>query len=157
VVAAGSVFVGASAFKYAKRLVAWNITKVSTGCGISRDQSCMKQMLGEYNNLNVWATLNSCDKNTLWNAWYDIEEGIGRPYVCVCVRGRHPPAHFASYRHLFIFPASNGVHLLPASSVPCFSFPCSSRSSDTPHTPHTLNTRFAHCATNATTTMASVS
>ena len=98
VVAAGSVFVGASAFNYAKKLVAWNITKVSTGCGTSRDQSCMKQMLGEYNNPNVWVTLNSCDRNTLWNAWYDIEEGIGRPYVCVCmcvcVRGRHPPRTF---------------------------------------------------------------
>ena len=73
-----NVFVGASAFKYAKNLVAWNITKVSTGCGISRDQSCMKKMLGKYNNLDVWVTLKSCDRKTLWNAWYDTEEGIGR-------------------------------------------------------------------------------
>ena len=73
VVSMTNVFVGASAFKYAKKLAAWNITKVSTGCGTSRDQSCMKHMLGEYNNLDVWATLNSCDRKTLWNAWYDIE------------------------------------------------------------------------------------
>ena len=55
------VFVGASAFKYAKDLVAWNISKVST----------MTQMLGK-DNLAVWNTLNSCHKKTLWNAWYDI-------------------------------------------------------------------------------------
>ena len=79
------VFVGASAFKYAKKLAAWNITKVSTGCGTSRDQSCMKHMLGEYNNLDVWATLNSCDRKTLWNAWYDIDEGIGRCGLVVCL------------------------------------------------------------------------
>ena len=59
------VFVGASAFKYAKDLVAWNISKVST----------MTQMLGK-DNLAVWNTLNSCHKRTLWNAWYVRHSGI---------------------------------------------------------------------------------
>ena len=56
-----NVFVGASTFKYAKDLVAWNISKVTT----------MTQMLGK-DDLFVWNTLNSCHKKTLWNAWYDI-------------------------------------------------------------------------------------
>ena len=61
VVSMSHVFVGASAFKYAKDLVAWNISKVTT----------MTQMLGE-DNSSVWNTLTSCDKKTLWNAWYDL-------------------------------------------------------------------------------------
>ena len=61
VVSMSHVFVGASAFKYAKDLVAWNISKVTT----------MTQMLGK-DDLFVWNTLTSCDKKTLWNAWYDI-------------------------------------------------------------------------------------
>ena len=66
------VFVGASAFKYAKDLVAWNISKVST----------MTQMLGK-DNLAVWNTLNSCHKKTLWNAWYDIVyRGGGEGGIC---------------------------------------------------------------------------
>ena len=107
VVSMTNVFVGASAFKYAKKLAAWNITKVSTGCGTTRNQSCMKQMLGEYNNLDVWATLNSCDRKTLWNAWYDIVGGargwkrerggsvvwiVGRVYACACV-ALYTPSH----------------------------------------------------------------
>ena len=58
------VFVGASAFKYAKDLVAWNISKVTT----------MTQMLGggDIIDPSVWNTLSSCHKKTLWNAWYDI-------------------------------------------------------------------------------------
>ena len=61
VVSMTNVFVGASAFKYAKDLVAWNISKVST----------MTQILGKDNSF-VWKTLTACDKKTLWNAWYDI-------------------------------------------------------------------------------------
>ena len=61
VVSMSYVFLGASAFKYAKDLVAWNISKVAT----------MTQMRGE-DDLSVWSTLNSCHKKTLWNAWYDI-------------------------------------------------------------------------------------
>ena len=61
VVSMNHVFVGASAFKYAKDLIAWNISKVTT----------MTQMLGGGDN-SVWNTLNSCHKKTLWNAWYDI-------------------------------------------------------------------------------------
>ena len=69
----GRVFVGAFAFKYAKDLVAWNISKVST----------MTQMLGK-DNLAVWNTLNSCHKKTLWNAWYDtvVQRRGGKRGIC---------------------------------------------------------------------------
>ena len=69
-----NVFVGASAFKYAKDLVAWNISKVSSyPCINYHHLVCngMAQMLGEDDSF-VWNTLTSCDKKTLWNAWYDI-------------------------------------------------------------------------------------
>ena len=76
-----NVFVGASAFKYAKDLVAWNILKVaSASCVYAQFYGwiCpsllfngMDQMLGEDDSF-VWNTLTSCDKKTLWNAWYDI-------------------------------------------------------------------------------------
>ena len=82
------VFVGASAFKYAKDLVAWKISKVST----------MTQTLGEDDSF-VWNKLTACDKKTLWLAWYDMciyeytnrgggGEGmvwiVGRARACAC-------------------------------------------------------------------------
>ena len=83
VVSMSHVFVGASAFKYAKDLVAWNISKVSSAscvyvpslffdpCVYVPIFNNMDQMLGGDDSF-VWNTLTSCDKKTLWNAWYDI-------------------------------------------------------------------------------------
>ena len=75
------VFVGAAEFKYAKDLVAWNISKVSSYVCIyyhymqppcsTPNFNGMAQMLGEDDSI-VWNTLTSCDKKTLWNAWYEI-------------------------------------------------------------------------------------
>ena len=76
-----NVFVGASAFKYAKDLVTWNISKVSSfACYyyhhlqppcLTPNFNGMAQMLGEDDSF-VWNTLTSCDKKTLWNAWYVV-------------------------------------------------------------------------------------
>ena len=109
-----NVFVGASAFKYAKDLVAWNISKVAT----------MTQMLGKDDSF-VWNTLTSCDKKTLWNAWYDIVGGargwkrerggsvvwiVGRVYACACV-ALYTPSHLelVLIKHFYSRPV-DGCH-----------------------------------------------